>query len=129
MPVIQEAIRQMLVNNAGTLPSGRISYGYRPQNDALPAVTFTLSGDAAASVGGTPLRQVDLRVNGIAETALGAAELIPLIRAACAVGTYDTKAIHAVVFTAEELADPVTGISDEQEPSIATVSATVYYQD
>jgi hypothetical protein len=129
MPVIQEAIRQMLVNNAGGLPSGRISYGYRPQNDALPAVTYTLSGDNAETVGATPLRQVELRVNGVAETALAAAELVPLIRAACQIGTYDGKAIHAVVFTGEELSDPVTGISDEQEPSIATVSATVYYQD
>lgn len=129
MPSIQEAVRQMLVNNAGTLPSGRISYGYRPQNDALPAVTFTLSGDNAETVGATPLRQVDLSINGIADTALSAAGMISAIRSACVVGTYDTKKIHAVVFTSQELNDPVTGISDEQEPSIATVTATVFYED
>jgi hypothetical protein len=66
MPVIQEAIRQMLVNNAGTLPSGRISYGYRPQNDALPAVTYTLSGDNAESVGATPLRRASSTNSGSA---------------------------------------------------------------
>lgn len=129
MPVIEEAIRQMLVNNAGTLPSGRISYGYRPQSDELPAVTFTLSGAAPATVGGSPLRQADLTVNGIAETALGAAEMIPKLRSALVVGTYDGMDVHAVVITSEQLQDPVTGISDEQEPSIATVSATVYYTE
>lgn len=129
MATIEEAVRQMLVNNAGTLNATRISYGYRPQNDILPAVTFTLSGNQAETVGASPLRSAELTVNGHAELALDAAEMVAKIRSACVPGTYDGINISAVVITSAQLMDPVTGISDEQEPSTATVQATVFFEE
>ena len=129
MATIEEAIRQMLVNNNGTLPATRISYGYRPQSDILPAVTFTISSNTAESIGSAPIRQATFSVNAIAELAIDAAAMIDAVRAACVPGVYDGKTISAVVITDQSLTDPITGISDEQEPSIATVNAIAFYED
>jgi hypothetical protein len=129
MATIEEAVRQMLVNNAGTLNSTRISYGYRPQNTDLPAVTFTLSGNSAETLGGSPLKSCELTINGHAELAIDAADMVAKIRAACVPGTYDGIVISAIVITSTQLLDPITGISDEQEPSTATVNATAFYEE
>lgn len=129
MATIEEAVRQMLVNNAGTLPSGRISYGYRPQNDALPAVTFTVSGVTPQTVGSPALYTAEVTVNGVAELTIDAAAMVdPIVQAIDSPGTYDGIDIHSVVVTSRATNDPMIGIGDEQEPAISTVSATIYFE-
>lgn len=128
MATIEEAVRQMLVDNAGTLPSTRISYGYRPQNDALPAVTFTLSTATNATVGSSPIQQVTATINAIAEVTLDAATMRSAVESALVPGTYDGILISACVVESREVQDPVIGFNDEQEPATASVTATIYYE-
>ena len=128
MATIEEAVRQMLVNNAGTLPSARISYGYRPQSDALPAVTFTLSGATATTIGSSPIRQVSATINAIADLTIDAATMLDAVEAALVTGTYDGIVISSCIIDTREVNDPVIGFSDEQEPATATLRATIYYE-
>jgi hypothetical protein len=133
MATIEQAVRSMLT--AGTTLSANpvpvtdasVTHGYRLQDSALPAVTFTVDTREDATVGGD-VQMSTVSVTSIAATSEDALAIAGKVRAALVPGTYSTIAIDAVIVTADGLQPEVVGFSDEQEPSQAVTQATIYWR-
>lgn len=134
MPSIESAIRAMLIKDTtlssspNGVPDERVTHGYRLQDSALPAVTYSVDSTVSASLG-ADIYESTFTVNAVAETSLGAVGTRDKVKATFVAGTYDTSIkLDAFVVTNETVQPEVVGIGDEQEPSVASVTATVYWR-
>lgn len=133
MATIQQAVRTMLTTGttlstgSPSVPDSRVTHGYRLQESALPAVTYSVDsrGDASTSGG---IQESTITVTSIANTSEDALAIAAKVRTALASGTYDTIAIDAVIVTNETLQPETIGLSDEQEPAQAVTTATIYWR-
>ena len=132
MATIEQAVRSMLISgttlSAGSpsVPDARVTHGYRLQDSALPAVTYSVDTREDASVSGG-IQQSQITVTAIADTSEDALAIAENVRTALAAGTYNTIAIQVVIITNQSLQPEVFGISDEQEPAQAVTNATIYW--
>ena len=132
MATIEQAVRSMLT--AGTTLSSApvpvsdasVTHGYRLQDSALPAVTFTVDTREDATVVGD-VQMSTISVTSIAATSEDALAIAKKVRSALVIGVYSTISIDAVIVTADGLQPEVVGMSDEQEPSQAVTQATIYW--
>lgn len=133
MATIQQAVRTMLTtgttlsSGSPSVPDSRVTHGYRLQESALPAVTYSVDsrGDASTSGG---IQESTITVTSIANTSEDALAIAAKVRSALASGTYDTIPIDAVIVTNETLQPETIGLSDEQEPAQAVTTATIYWR-
>ena len=133
MPSIEGAIRAMLINgttlstNPNGVPDARVTHGYRLQDSALPAVTYSVDSTVNASLG-ADIYESTFTVNAVAETSLGAVGTRDKVISTFKTGIFDSINLDAFVVTNETVQPEVVGIGDEQEPSVASVTATVYWR-
>ena len=134
MPSIEGAIRAMLIKGStlstGTngVPDSRVTHGYRLQDSALPAVTYSVDSTVSASLA-EDIYQSTVTINAIASTSSGAIGTRALVISCLKSGTYDTSIkIDAIIVTDETVQPETVGIGDEQEPSVASVTANVYWR-
>lgn len=129
MPSIEESVRTMLTSYSqlNDIPNDRITFGYRLQSTALPAITYMLQQAEFATLDGDR-RIVDAEFSYICATALEAAEREPDMRAAVRTGTFTTNKISAVVWTGSRVEEPVTADGDEQQPAVLVCTATLYFE-
>jgi hypothetical protein len=131
MASIEKSVRLMLINgttlSAAGVADASVTHGYRLQDSALPAVTYTVDTREDASVAGD-IQMSTISVTSIAATSEDAVAIAAAVRAALVSGTYDTINIDAVIVTADGLQPEVVGFSDEQEPSQAVTQATIYWR-
>lgn len=134
MPSIEGAIRAMLINGttlsagANGVPDARVTHGYRLQDSELPAVTYSVDSTVATNVAADQF-QSEITVNGIAATSISAVGVMQNIESALKTGTYDTSIkIDAIIVTNETVQPETIGFGDEQEPSVAAVTATVHWR-
>lgn len=133
MASIEGAIRAMLINGStlstGTngVPDSRVTHGYRLQDSALPAVTYSVDSTVSASLA-EDIYQSTVSINAIAATSSGAIGTRALVIGCLKTGTYDTINIDAIIVTDETVQPETVGIGDEQEPSVASVTATMYWR-
>lgn len=134
MPSIEGAIRAMLIKDStlstGTngVPDSRVTHGYRLQDSDLPAVTYSVDSTVSASLG-EDIYQSTVTINAIATTSSGAIGTRALVISCLTAGTYDTSIkIDAIIVTDETVQPETVGIGDEQEPSVASVTATMYWR-
>ena len=118
----------MLTTNISnvSIPDANITHGYRLQDSALPALTFTVSNSGIASAYGS-LMESALAINIIGTNTLSVLDLEPVVRAALYGGSYG-RVIHAVTSIESTLSDPVIGSGDEQEPASLTINATLHWE-
>lgn len=134
MASIEGAIRAMLIKDStlstGTngVPDSRVTHGYRLQDSALPAVTYSVDSTVSASLA-DDIYQSTVTINAIAATSSGAIGTRALVISSLKPGTYDTSIdIDAIIVTDETVQPETVGIGDEQEPSVASVTANVYWR-
>jgi len=133
MATIEQAIRTMLTNGttlssgSPSVPDARVTHGYRLQDSALPAVTYSVDTREDGTVAGE-LQVSQISVNSIAETSEDALAIAAKVRTALVAGKFSGVDIDAVIVTADGLQPEVVGISDEQEPSQAVTQATIYWR-
>lgn len=134
MASIEGAIRAMLINGstlatgAYGVPDSRVTHGYRLQDSDLPAVTYSVDSTVSASLG-EDIYQSTVTINAIASTSSGAIGTRALVINCLKSGTYDTSIkIDAIIVTDETVQPETVGIGDEQEPSVASVTATMYWR-
>jgi hypothetical protein len=134
MASIEGAIRAMLINGstlatgAYGVPDSRVTHGYRLQDSALPAVTYSVDSSADGDISGA-IRLSVVTFNCIAETSASALNVREKLISALDPGLYDTSInIDCMIVTDQTLQPETVGIGDEQEPSVATVTANVYWR-
>jgi hypothetical protein len=126
MATIEEAIRLMLTSNISTgVADDQITHAYRLQNSPLPAITFELSQTKRATIDG--LQTSELVITGIADQTKDANDLGSVIRAALVTGTYSGIIIRQIIVGDTTLQPPSSGLSDEQEPALLNINATIYW--
>ena len=127
MATIEESIRSMLTSQIGAqVPDSRITHAYRLQESDLPAITYEVQDTQDATIGS--LKASTVTVQGIDATTIDAANLTDVITGTFNAGTYAGNHIRAIVVTSKQLLPPVVGSSDEQDPAITSVTATVYWE-
>lgn len=134
MPSIEAAIRAMLINGtelsagADGVPDARVTHGYRLQDSALPAVTYSVDSSTDGDISGQ-IRLAVVTFNCIAATSASALNVRANLIDALDPGTYDTSInVDSIIVTDQTLQPETVGIGDEQEPSVATVTANVYWR-
>ena len=129
MATIEQAIRTMLtkgtVLSAAGVPDARVTHGYRLQDSALPAVTFSVSSKEPAALAGAS--SGTLTISCIATTSASALAIAEALRSAVVPGTYDSLVVAAAFIVSEQLEPEVVGLGDEQEPAIATTTASIFW--
>lgn len=130
---IEEAARAMIVASAGitnSVPSARISHGYRLQDGILPAITYEITNASQQSLaGGAGLWLASVEVTVIASTTKFALDMVPLMKLAFVPGTYLNVVFDAVIWNGHTTSAAVVGEGDEQEPAEVTASIDIYYRD
>ena len=125
MPSIEAAIRAMLINGTelsaspDSVPDTRVTHGYRLQDSALPAVTYSVDSSTDGDISGN-IRLSVVTFNCIAETSASALNVREKLISAIN--------IDCMIVTDQTLQPETVGIGDEQEPSVATVTANVYWR-
>lgn len=134
MPSIEAAIRAMLIDGTelsvspDSVPNTRVTHGYRLQDSALPAVTYSVDSSTDGDISGA-IRLAVVTFNCIAETSASALNVREKLISALDPGKYDTSInIDCMIVTDQTLQPETVGIGDEQEPSVATVTANVYWR-
>lgn len=129
MATIEQAIRTMLtkgtVLSAAGVPDDRVTHGYRLQDSALPAVTFSVSSKEPAALAGAS--SGTLTINCIATTSASALAIAEAARSVIVPDSYDAVVVAAAFIVSEQLEPEVVGLGDEQEPAIATTTASIFW--
>lgn len=129
MATIEQAIRTMLtkgtVLSAAGVPDARVTHGYRLQDSDLPAVTYSVSSKEPAALTGA--NSGTLTINCIATTSASALGIADALRSAIVPDSYDAVVITAAFIVSEQLEPEVVGLGDEQEPAIATTTASIFW--
>ena len=130
---IEESVRAMLINGSTIanspvpVPDSRVTHGYRPQDSALPAVTYSVESSEPADVAGT-WNIARVTVVGIANTSADALSLAAKIRAAFIDGAFGTLTLAGATVLDVALRPETVGLGDEQEPAQAVVTGTIYWR-
>lgn len=126
MASIEQAIRTMLTSRISSgVSDDQITHAYRLQDSPLPALTFEITGQKAVSTGG--LKSGNLAINCIASFTIDAAALSDTVKAAVLKGTYSGVVVREFVLEELTVVPPISGMSDEQEPAVATLTYTVFW--
>jgi hypothetical protein len=130
---IEKNIRSMLADDStliSHIPSARMSYAFRLQDGALPALTYEIPSLSDESIAGAlTVRRATVEITVIAATTLAAVELMPILRGACVAGTYDSTKFEAVIWQGYTVQGSGVGEGDEQEPAEATATIEIYYRE
>lgn len=130
--MIEKAVQAMLTTGTpGTTLSaamgGRIALGSRLQSDVLPCVYYDVTSDDTAVIG-TRKATATVEVRCVAEepgTALTNAGLV--LTAMDRSGTFQSVAVHAVIYKGRTLDTMTIGEGDEHRPSVAVSTFEVLY--
>lgn len=129
MATIEQAIRTMLTKgtslSAAGVPDARVTHGYRLQDSDLPAVTYSVSSKEPAALTGA--NSGTLTINCIATTSASALVIADALRSVIVPDSYDAVSITAAFIVSEQLEPEVVGLGDEQEPAIATTTASIFW--
>lgn len=129
MATIEQAVRTMLIKgtvlSVAGVPDARVTHGYRLQDSSLPAVTYSIANKEPAAIAG--VNTGTLTINCIAVTSADALAIAEQLRGVLVADTYDAVAITAAFVVSEQLEPEVVGLSDEQEPAIATTTVNLYW--
>jgi len=111
----------------GSAPS---TFGFRAQQTAVPAITYSILQDTQATIGTLGMGFASVEITFIAlsaEDADSAAKVfeedLPIIEK-----TYDTITFHSVISQHYVLNQPTQGAGDEAEPYSATLYLDIYYE-
>lgn len=124
---IEQAVRTMLTTNIAnlTVPDASITHGYRLQDSALPAVTFSVDSTVNGSTS-ADIFVSDVTVTAIASTTYDVAVLQAAVRSACMAGSYSLF-FRAVDVTGQNILPESVGMGDEQEPAQGITNVTIYW--
>lgn len=125
---VEEAIRQMLTTGpALSVPDARITFGYRLQFDALPAIVFNVTSIETVSIGGSPDRVATVEFRAVALEVADAIDIAQELRDKVAPGTHQGTQFTAVVWENRVADEPAPEMGDEQGPATVTATAQLYY--
>ena len=105
-----------------------IAFGQRPQGSNLQFITYSITSDKPAAIGGGmsfATVEIDFMSEN-AETAMDMAE--EFTDNLTNNGTYDSIVYHAIVDQHFLMQDPTIGASEEAQPHTCTVSLDIYYE-
>lgn len=128
---VEEAIRNMLVTGlpALSVPGARVTFGYRLQFDALPAIVFNVTGIETVAIGGSPDRIASVEFRSIALEVADALDIAHEIRTKVAPGTHQGVTFSAIVWENRVAEERAAELGDEQGPAVAVATAQFYYTE
>ena len=128
---VEEAIRHMLTTGSPALsvPDARVTFGYRLQFDALPAIVFNVTGIETVAIGSAPDRVASVEFRAIALEVADALDIAQEIREKVAPGTHQGTTFSAIVWENRVAEERAAELGDEQGPATAVATAQFYYTE
>jgi hypothetical protein len=125
---VEEAIRHMLTTGPNmSVPDARITFGYRLQFDALPAIVFNVTGIETVGIGGSPHRVASVEFRAIALEVADALDIAEEIRNKVAPGTHQGVTFDAILWENRVAEERAAELGDEQGPAVGLATAQFYY--
>ena len=127
---VEEGIRHMLTTGQHlTVPDDRITFGYRLQFDALPAIVFNVTGIETVGIGSSPDRVASVELRAIALEVADALDIAEEIRNKVAPGTHQGVNFSAIIWENRVAEERAAELGDEQGPAVAVATAQFYYTE
>ena len=127
---VEEGIRHMLTTGPHlTVPDDRITFGYRLQSDALPAIVFNVTGIETVGIGSAPDRVASVELRAIALEVADALDIAEEIRNKVAPGTQQGVKFSAIIWENRVAEERAAELGDEQGPAVAVATAQFYYTE
>jgi hypothetical protein len=127
---VEEGIRHMLTTGTNlTVPDDRITFGYRLQFDALPAIVFNVTGIETVGIGSAPDRVASVELRAIAIEVADALDIAEEIRNKVAPGTHQGVNFSAIIWENRVAEERAAELGDEQGPAVAVATAQFYYTE
>jgi hypothetical protein len=127
---VEEGIRHMLTTGPTlTVPDDRITFGYRLQFDALPAIVFNVTGIETVGIGSAPDRVASVELRAIAIEVADALDIAEEIRNKVAPGTHQGVNFSAIIWENRVAEERAAELGDEQGPAVAVATAQFYYTE
>lgn len=127
---VEEGIRHMLTTGPHlTVPDDRITFGYRLQSDALPAIVFNVTGIETVVIGSLPDRVASVEFRAIALEVADALDIAEEIRNKVAPGTHQGVKFSAIIWENRVAEERAAELGDEQGPAVAVATAQFYYTE
>lgn len=127
---VEEGIRHMLTTGSNlTVPDDRITFGYRLQADALPAIVFNVTGIETVGIGSAPDRVASVEFRAIALEVAEALDIAEEIRNKVAPGTHQGVKFSAIIWENRVAEERAAELGDEQGPAVAVATAQFYYTE
>ena len=127
---VEEGIRHMLTTGPHlTVPDDRITFGYRLQSDALPAIVFNVTGIETVGIGSSPDRVASVEFRAIALEVGEALDIADEIRNKVAPGTQQGVKFSAIIWENRVAEERAAELGDEQGPAVAVATAQFYYTE
>ena len=127
---VEEGIRDMLTTGPNlTVPDDRITFGYRLQSDALPAIVFNVTGIETVGIGSAPDRVASVEFRAIALEVADALDIAEEIRNKVAPGTHQGVNFSAIIWENRVAEERAAELGDEQGPAVAVATAQFYYTE
>jgi hypothetical protein len=127
---VEEAIRHMLTTGTNlSVPDDRITFGYRLQFDALPAIVFNVTGIETVSIGSAADRNAAVEFRAIALEVADALDIAEEIRNKVAPGTHNGVTFSAIIWENRVAEERAAELGDEQGPAVAVATAQFYYTE
>ena len=130
MARIEQVIRTMLIEgtqlSTAGVPDARVTQGYRLQDSALPAVTYSVDQTESASVNAS-VNMSTITVRTIATTSYSAVTISDTVKSKLVEGEFDGVYVGSVAITGQSIEPETVGVGDEQEPAVATVTAQIHW--
>jgi hypothetical protein len=126
---VEEAIRHMLITSppALSVPDARVTFGYRLQFDALPAIVFNVTGIETVGIGGSPHRVASVEFRAIALEVADALDIVQEIRDKVDPGTHNGVTFDAILWENRVAEERAAELGDEQGPAVGLATAQFYY--
>ncbi len=128
---VEEAIRHMLITSppALSVPDARVTFGYRLQFDALPAIVFNVTGIETVSIGSAADRNAAVEFRAIALEVADALDIVQEIREKVGPGTHNGVNFSAIIWENRVAEERAAELGDEQGPAVAVATAQFYYTE
>jgi hypothetical protein len=127
---VEEAIRHMLTTGPNmSVPDDRITFGYRLQFDALPAIVFNVTGIETVTIGSSADRNAAVEFRAIALEVAEALDIAEEIRNKVGPGIHQGVNFSAIIWENRVAEERAAELGDEQGPAVAVATAQFYYTE